>query len=541
MSENFAFDLAATTQNASFKCPVCTKEGCRILAPVKPLRQLYYQLKHFKKDEEPPVRRRKSSSKKSGRPSLTINVEDREDTPLGLLSAFHEVVRDLKQPIITPSPSAAISENEPPPSANEVVVDNDKELMYAKNFPFFRKQYQHGVHHSKFFLKHSFKLYSNTALSPCCTRFALLAEKKWQVFETAPDFPERPPSLMCCGKADGSLGSDFDNLTSVPLDQVLARSNWDSLQSSKAKECLSNWEQLHCKMTKNLLVIAGTRGVLRIYNLANGGSLMYTYFSKFAIRCIDLSENESFVALGIMGKDRLTNVEQALVVLLQLDFENGLKVDPITITLPYGDPINVIQFSSDSRYVCCSTALESRFIVISIVNPAEPRLVMKSIRSLDTSLESEGITDLQFFPDNRIMTLTSVAFNSTPIVIDTKVGSIVGVQGIAQPVMLARIEEVGSTIHKAAVSPRGDAVAFLDRNGLVYLMSSSRIDDFENRRVVVVAEVSNAYRVREAAAMRFSGDGYKLFIVDRKGILYVQDFTAGWPQDHEVTRCKLLG
>ncbi|GME80998.1 unnamed protein product [Ambrosiozyma monospora] len=165
---------------------------------------------------------------------------------------------------------------------------------------------------------------------------------------------------------------------------------------------------------------------------------------------------------------------------------------------------------------------------------------MKSQRKIDTSIESEGITDLQFFPDNRMMTLTSVSYDSVPIVVDTKITTISGPEGIARPILKLQIEDVGSMIHKCCVSPRGDAIAYLDRSGAVYVVSSPRMDDNDNKRIVMATDVAGASRAREAASLRFDRSGYKLYVLDRKGVLTIADFTAGTVEDQSVTRCKII-
>lgn len=103
---------------------------------------------------------------------------------------------------------------------------------------------------------------------------------------------------------------------------------------------------------------------------------------------------------------------------------------------------------------------------------------MKSVRSIDTSLESEGITDTKLFPGNpNLMCITSTAFNSSPLVINTKITQINGVRTVAQPSMLIRVDEIGCKIHKCEISPRNDAIAFLDRNGSVYIMCAPTMMD----------------------------------------------------------------
>jgi hypothetical protein len=279
------------------------------------------------------------------------------------------------------------------------------------------------------------------------------------------------------------------------------------------------------------------------------------------------------------------------------------SVDPITITFPYHDPINHISFSNDSNYLSCSTALESRFLTVSVKDPAKPRLVMKAIRSLDTSLESEGITSFKMFPNNKYMVVSSVAFNAPPIIIDNNIRvansgtattkssgqaslsvSTAGItttaagtaditdfdstadintsnpppaaagsskpphqssstnpqmfQRVAQPKLLQRLDEVGYNIHKVAISPRNDSIALLDRNGTVYLMFATKMDDSSSKRFVIVDQVSNSFLARESASLCFSKDGHQLFLVDRKGMLYINDFSAGLPSSPDITRCK---
>ncbi|GME98631.1 unnamed protein product [[Candida] boidinii] len=478
----------------------------------------------------------------------------------------------------------------------------------------------------------------------------LLSEKKWEVYKINPNKPELSPILICCGNKNGDYGINFDNLNKISKNEILKNSNFQKINNNNNNnnqifDSLNNWEHLICKISLNYLIIAGTRGFLRIIDLNDNGKLLYTYQSKFPIRSIDFSNDEKLISVAVTGKDKYSSFEQPFIILLKLEiiesenseknyyfqniddnnnnnddgsgnnlFKNNFTLSPIStnktiskldnnddpnemfdgmfnfssilpktsnmkfinsnnkskdnsnnmkkdsgittttvflkvssypFTLPYRDPINTLQFSPNSEYLICSTALESRFIEINIIDPMKPKLIMKSQRKLDTSLDSEGITDIQFFPDNRLISLTSVAYNANPIIIDSKITSINngnnGPDAIVKPKLLARIEEVGTTIHKTVISPRGDAVGFLDRNGDVYLLSTPRIDDNDTKRLVILTTVSSAYRVRESACMRFDKDGYKLFILDRKGVLTIADFTAGTIEDHNVTRSKIIG
>ncbi|KAG7821789.1 hypothetical protein KL928_000264 [Ogataea angusta] len=456
---------------------------------------------------------------------------------------------------------------------NENFKDVNKELLYARNFPLYRKLYQHHTHHSNFPFKT--KLFINTDFSPHLDKLVLLSEKKWEVYHLSVNHPERPPLLLCCGNINGDYGETFSTLKKVNANEILMNSNFGG-SVKDSQESLTNWEHLFCKITEDILIISGTRGFVRFFDLKYKGRPLYTYQCRFPVRCIDVSSDGRYASLGVTGKDKFTGFEQAFIILLKLellepkshisssvegervyaagnlddnlgsfysDKSAGLRTLQIQyypFTLPYRDPVSILKFSPNCEYLTVATALESRFMIISIRDPTRPVMVMKSQRKLDTSLESEGITDLSFFPDNRLMTLTSVSYNSVPIIIDTKITSISGPEGIAHPKLLAKVEEVGNTIHKCCVSPRGDSVAYLDRSGAVYVMSTSRIDDNDNKRLVVVTDVSNSYQVKEAASLRFDKDGYKLYILDRKGLLTVSDFTAGTMEDPSITRCKII-
>lgn len=416
----------------------------------------------------------------------------------------------------------------------------NKEMLLSKNYPFFRRIYTFNIPSNNFLLKT--KLYIQTQLSSNLTKLVLLGEKKWEVYTINTERPDKSPKLLCCGKSDGSYGPTFDQIKKVGKDQIIANSNiTDNINESL--DLLENWEHLYCQITENLLVISGTRGFLRIIDLTQNGRCIYTYQCNFPIRCLDLSPNEEFISLGITGKDKYTHVEQAVIIILKLIPETSrtpLQVITFPFSLPYRDPISILKFSSDSTLLSVATALESRFLIISLIDPSRPTLVMKSQRRLDTSLDSEGITDMSFFPDNRFMTITSLSHNSEPIIIDTNILSISGPDGIAKPKLLMKIDEVGSTIHKCCVSPRGDSVAYLNRNGNVYIMATPRMDDNDNKKISCVLEVANAFRAKEAASLRFDPDGYKLYVLDRKGVLSIADFTAGTVEDHYVTRCKII-
>lgn len=438
-----------------------------------------------------------------------------------------------------------------------LIATKNQELLLAKNFPFYRRLFNHKIHPTMFLQA---KSYINTSISPNIKYIALLSEKKWEVLKIDSNNPQKQPVAYCEGKSDGSYGQKGEYIA-VSRTNVIRSSNfgdpnhvqalnkYDSIGASMS--LLEHWEHLTCKLTENLLIIHGTRGFLRIISITgpSPGRLLYTYQSKFPIRCFDISQDESMIAIGITCRDKYTQMEQAVVVTLKLVISQTgeLIVASYPFTLPYRDPLILIKFSPDGNLLSVATALESRFMTISITDITRPSLLMKSQRRLDTTLDSEGITDMSYFSDERLMSLTSVSHSSSsPIILDTNIPSVITPDGIARPKLIMRVEEVGSLIHKCCPSPRGDAVAYLGRNGTVYVVSfgSTRLEDHssrDSRRTVDVANVARGTRSRDSACLMWDKEGYRLWSLDRLGGLTIIDWVSGTVDDLNVSRCKIVG
>lgn len=473
-------------------------------------------------------------SKLSSNPSS--NLSKLPSSSLSMKQSSNASIHTHSTQSMSTLPTAMVQGAAPQPQLSSIKspIQKNKEFFFVKCFPTYRRHYQYSTH-SKF-LKAKSKTFIQTRISPGAQFFALLSPRKWEVYEI-PEDPSKPPVLRCVGKSTGEYGPNFENLEKPPMNE-LREGNTNANDFLKK---LADWEHLYCSISDSYLVISGTHGILRVYDLGYRGRPVYLYASNFPIRCIDISPSSELVAYGITGKDRVSGAEHALIMMHKLNFNNGLlfKVDSTTVKLPYRDPINKVSFSTDSNYLSCSTALESRFLTVLVKDAEHPKLVMKSLRTLDTSLESEGITDIKMFDNSRFMCVTSVAFNASPIIVDNNIALTNGLETVAQPKLVMKLSEVGTQIHKCAISPRNDAVAFVDRNGTVYLMNSTRMDQ-DHKRFFIVDQVSNAFRERESASAMFSADGHRLYLVDRKGILYVNDFASGLPKDPEITRCKPL-
>lgn len=582
LSNTLYNDMILQTGQDSVRCPMCDCKDATMIGPVKELRNLYQQIEKMKSELEESEHYSALEVESILDKDFDEKMQKGQEKQKSLLALFHmvaskiplvsqeglhtdnfellqnnrrnssirdgsdsgmehdaEEVRVLDNvsntgtiPISQNSISASVKNNFEP-LTRPISIDEEKEYYFAQCFPIYRRRSQYSTHAK--FLRTKSKLFISMAISPDCTKFVLITENRWEVYSI---LPEKSPVLLFCGKSTGEYGPDFDHLA-YPSDRSVL--NIKGTQPAQK----DFWDHLHCRLSNDYLIISGSQNRFRVFDLNQLGLPIYSYGSSFPIRCIDINPSSNMIACGITGRDRNTGSEQALIVFHSIE-RNKVTSEPefsspSTITLPYRDPIKTLQFSDDGLYLSCSTAFESRFLIISLRKFNEPRLIMKSLRTIDSSMESEGITDVKLFPGNpSLMCVTSAAFNAPPIVVNTKIQDIDGVQRVAQPTMLIRLDELGSKIHKCEISPRNDSIAFLARNGSVYIMFSPTMMDSEKRRIVLVDMVADAYRAHESAAMKFSADGHKLYILDRKGILYVEDFSYGLPQGHEVTKCKQI-
>ncbi|ANB11928.1 Ptr3p [Sugiyamaella lignohabitans] len=421
-----------------------------------------------------------------------------------------------------------------------------REFNFSKSFPIYRKQFVHPTQPRNFLRSNKNSLAS--AISPDISHI-MFASKGKCLFYTLPQDFNDPPILQHTLILENSDSSDSASI----------RSNKTSSSSQ-----VTDWDKPMVSMTNNLAVVASQSGILKVIRLEPGYSEVYSYQSSFGIHCMTISPRGDLIAYAIVGRDKISGGSQPMIVLHRLGRSslssshssylsnadsiswNEDNVNIVTLTIPYRDPIATLSFSSDACYLSCSTCTESRFMVISVMNPQEPRLVMKSSRRADVGPEYEGITSVRFFPSNsRYLAVTSVASSAPPIILDSKVSTSTrsmssgASSGLSHPSVMMRVDKVGSSIHKAEISPRGDAVAFLDKNGLVSVMYSKGMVS-ELKRITIVDEVATAQTLKEAAAMQFSPNGHVLVIADRKGNVHIEDFGAALPHQAGMGKCRIL-
>lgn len=626
-------------------CPTCNTEES-ILAPITPLRELSSILKELRSAQMHSNARRRSSSRKS--------IHDDQRPNMDLLGLFYNYARDDSNntastgtqttgiPIQAPnetdisSPMARALTNislSPEERYTDSILEarqstawesallsgmnEQSEYNFSKCFPLYRKLTTFQTQQPKINIASlSFRLGSMIRksyryLSTCIhshmdhnlgheiTRYVLASSKRWDIYQMNNE--NKKAIQYSSGKASGECAVGLNELQLPKNPGIVIRNDFTGSTAANTaddlKKWLDQWEIVRCCLSRNLILLAGSRGTLRLLDLH--GNPLYTYVTNFPIRCIAVSPSENLIACAITAKERVSQKEQPFIILHKLHWKDRqlVSVEPITITIPYRDPIKLINFNLSLSHLVCSTLWESRYFVVKLVSKGagdfyRPRLVWTDVREGgrdtnpgsergerssddDIMMDNEGITDIHFGKrgsNTVVLTFCSLK-NRPPVVVqlegDTMDHKYVHGDSYSQAISghsssnsaheadtdefdhtsaitsaspLFKIHEVGTYIHKVALLPRGDGMAFLDRDGRIFVASTPNFSSRQAKRLVVlIGETMGAERYTTAASIRFSADGSKILVVDRRGLLQVFDFAKGIPgYDADVTKCKLV-
>lgn len=350
-------------------------------------------------------------------------------------------------------------------------LSEKEEYNFSRCFPFHRKHTSFQTQQNRFGLKSRSFLNKNTKF--CCTdivsrpdpatqaeitTFALISEKGWELYKLV----DGRPKLAACGKSTGEYGPLATDME-LPKDHgVVIRNefsgtaNSDKGESDETASRLKSWVQLYCRLSERYLVISGTRGVVRVLNVdpqfGPVGSPVYTYITNFPIRCIAIAPNQSLIACGITALERISSKQQPFIILHKLDYDSTGKVliRPVTITVPFRDPLKTMNFNASSSHLLACTVYEMRYFIVRLrlehsVDYSRPRLIWNDTRlgkpdgtkrrgtndtgkedsntvplnEDDAMLDNEGITAIKFgvaFTNTVVITSSSLK-NRPPIVL----------------------------------------------------------------------------------------------------------------------------
>lgn len=335
-------------------------------------------------------------------------------------------------------------------------IYQQREHYYNKCFPIYRKQFQYNVN-NKFPISRS-KPYISTAISPDATKFVVLSEKKWAVYKIATDYNDSP-ILLFSGKSTGEItkasneksskGKKFN--TESPT-QIEASPEY--LYETEQQD-LASWSHQIASLSNRYLAISGTEGILRVYDLERNAKAIYHYRSKFNIRFMTISCSGHFIACATTGINKQNANKKVPIIVLhwfrlgdfcpqlvyylpnqltsnnkqipRLEMNQSVsfqEAETVSIEIPYNDVINTLSFSADDSYIVCSTKETSHILIINITNHYQPRLLQRlSRRYSSDSEDSEGITCVQFHPGNQLLSITSAAPRSYPVIISTDIST----------------------------------------------------------------------------------------------------------------------
>lgn len=578
-------------------CPTCFQK-VTILKPVTPLRDLYRVIQQYPSESSRPRRRLslKRSVRLNSEPKLqTLNDSmdlmelfckyvkddaaeaaektDRIDsTPLPIDA--RQIAKTSVETLLSASPQDKYI----PPierqrtaqthqSGTDEVVWSDQrglralmrlsekeEYNFSRCFPFYRKVSAFQTQQNKLlfsrtlvkkttkFVASAISTHYSSATNSEKTTFVLVSERKWELY----DYTNGKPHLVACGKLSGEYGPLSSEMR-LPINEgVVVRNAFSGNDRAKDEEDivarLKSWVHLYCCLSEKYLVISGTTGLIRVLNVdpavGSIGSPMYTYLTNFPIRCISIAPSNGLIACGITARERITGKQQPFIILHKIDTDASgkvVEVMPITITVPFRDPLKIMTFNASSTHLLCSTVYEMRYFIIRLRGGAtqdykKPRLIWSDTRANRTTrkkrddgdsdaeeveepqmqvddqmLDNEGITDLNFgLPFSNTVVVTSSSLKSRPSIvlklngptIDTRkalprvpsgdllydvelhVSATTGHDddddycNISDAEVIMKVPEIGLNVYKSQVSPRGDGIVFVDKLGRLLLVST---------------------------------------------------------------------
>lgn len=581
------------TQLATAICPICATLSVVLLKEVGPLRELYKIIQQVESENSTRLRRLLSLKQRSSRTAIDLKPHPAEELDLlGLFCKFAKEEANESQADVTEIKSVSVKNSMikdvlsssphdhpvaqyPQPVTDRLTVNHisntddserdfetklllglseQEEYNFSQCFPFHRNVSTFATQQNKFtfsanalklrkFLCTSIHTTYDSASNMEVALFALVSDKRWELYK----YSSLKPFLLACGKLSGEFGPLHGDMKSPRHEGIVVRNDFsgakvESVEGDGLASRLKSWIQLSCCLSGKYLIISGTKGLVRVLNVDPScgaiGEPVYSYLTNFPIRCISLSPNDKLVACGITAREKISGKQQPFVILHQIETgsEGKVNVTPITITVPYRDPLKIINFNASSTHLLCCTVYEMRYFIIRLrgegtTDYRRPRLIFSDMRVArkskkrdsgedrftdldevfggednddDQMLDNEGITDIKFGrPFTNTMIITSSSIKNRPSIVLKLNGPAIDSRkttadnnsedmmfefslqtshkaeddyentNIVDADVIMKIPEIGSTIYGVDVSPRGDGMVFVDKLGRLLLVSTS--------------------------------------------------------------------
>lgn len=198
----------------------------------------------------------------------------------------------------------------------------------------------------------------------------------------------------------------------------------------------------------------------------------------------------------------------------------------IHLPVPPCDPQNpphLLSLSWDGKFLTACTPNTGYFFAWDLFTSSEPSLISSGRVGQETQ-GTESLTGAFLFPDNKHILCSTCSTSG----IEGRGCFTEPTKSTAYPPSHHPIRHVGLRIHHSAVSPNGNATAYLSKTGQIYIVPVVHIEGDDN--VTSLPSVSPKERLQPsitaetAGRILFSPEGDKLIGIDRKGKVLILHF-----------------
>lgn len=307
--------------------------------------------------------------------------------------------------------------------------------------------------------------------------------------------------------------------------------DWEGLKKSKVR-----W-QYKAAAISDRYVVTITKERLQVHDLADECKVIYNDAIRgWEYTCVSIAANKLAVGLSRSVRGGET------IGLLRLYRLNATTFDghryerfgkdlhlPIHPQHPQDAP-HLINLSKDGTHLTCATPRCGYYFAWDISHVAAPRHLSTSQLRKISGRDAERLTSITLFPDKRHMlcTTTAAAAGKQNEILAAGCFTEAMYPGISGTPSQRQLRQITSfRITASAISPNGEACAFLSKNGTVWITPLVLLDGDDNLTSFATGMAKErllAGLEDRPIALAFSPRGERLVGVDRKGKLLVVGF-----------------